>query len=196
MASSLIMTSAPDSTPLRNFAAVLPSTTAPLKGLRLWLDLLERNGGVRVMSRAGRRREYATARVVGPAANPDFPVRARRRLLERNKFGAADDPTLPSHCNLVVRLAVIVATTPFAGRISIAATTDPGIMGKRLRGLGDYPNENDPQQPDPVRMGCVFLHRMPPRLRREAAASHPTLCEVACDRLLGIAAASLELRHL
>jgi len=144
MASSLIMTPAPDSTPLRNFAAALPSTTAPLKGLRLWLDLRKRAVAFGVMSRAGRRREYATARVIRPAANPDLPVRARRRLLKRNKLGAADDPALSSHGNLVVRLAVIVATTPFAGRISIAAATDPGIMGKRLRGLGDHPNENDP----------------------------------------------------
>src|SRR5262245_32094868 len=117
---------------------------------------------VGVMSRAGRRCEYATARVVGPAANPDLPVRARRRFLKRNKHGIADYPTLSSHSNLVVRLAVIVAAAALAGRISITATTDPGNMGKRLRGLGDDANENDPQQPDPARIGCVLLHRMPP----------------------------------
>ena len=82
-------------------ATVLLSTTAPFGGLWALIRLLERNGGMRVMSRAGRWREYATARVVGPAANPNLPVRARRRLLKRNKLGVANDPALPGHGDLV-----------------------------------------------------------------------------------------------
>src|SRR5438093_1216017 len=94
--------------------------------------------GRRVTSRAGRRREHATARLVGPAANPDLAVRARGRLLERNKLGAADDPAFPGHGDLVSRLTVIVAAAPLAGRISKTAATDPGIMGKRRRNLRDH----------------------------------------------------------
>jgi hypothetical protein len=109
------------------------------------LGWVEWNGGVSVMSRAGWWREYATARVVGPAANPDLPVRARRRLLKRNKFGAAHDPAFRGHGYLVGRLAVIVAATPLAGWISITATIDPRIMSKRLRSLRNHPNERDPK---------------------------------------------------
>jgi hypothetical protein len=102
------------------------------------------------MSRAGRRREYATARVVGPAANPNLPVWARRRLLKRNKLGAAHDPALPGHGDLVSRLTVIVAAAPLTGRISVTAAIDPRIMSKRLRSLRNHPSERDPKQCDPA----------------------------------------------
>ena len=102
------------------------------------------------MSRAGRRREYATARVVGPAANPNLPVWARRRLLKRNKLGATHDPALPGHGDLVSRLTVIVAAAPLTGRISVAAAIDPRIMSKRLRSLRNHPSERDPKQCDPA----------------------------------------------
>src|SRR5262249_16430351 len=142
---STVVISAFDSRFLRAVASVLLSTAARCEGFRLSPSLLERNGGVSVMSRAGRRREYAAARVVGPAANPKLPVRARRRLLKRHKLGAPHDPAFRGHGYLVSRLAVIVAATPLADRISIAAAIDPRIMSMRLRRLGDHPNERDPE---------------------------------------------------
>src|SRR5713101_3181370 len=72
-------------------------------------------------SRTGRRTEHAAARVVGPSANPYLSVRARCRLFERNEFRAADDPAFAGHGDLVGRLAVVVAATPLARRISVAA---------------------------------------------------------------------------
>jgi len=97
------------------------------------------------MSRAGRRREYATAGVVGPAANPNLPVWAWRRLLERDKLVAAHEPAFRGHGYLVGRLAVIVAAAPLASWISIAAAIDPRIMSERPRSLRKHPNERDPK---------------------------------------------------
>jgi hypothetical protein len=122
------------------------------------------------MSRAGRRREYATARAVGPAANPNFPVWARRRLLKRNKLGAAHDPTLPGDRDLVSPLTIIVAAAPLPGRISVATAIDPRIMSKRLRSLRNHPNERDPKQQDPVcNLIWTYCHRTPPQCRPRAA---------------------------
>jgi hypothetical protein len=102
------------------------------------------------MSRAGWWREHATARVVGPATDPNLPVRTRRRLLKRNKLGAAHDPALPGDRDLVSPLTIIVAAAPLPSRISVATAIDPRIMSKRLRSLRYHPNERDPKQRDPA----------------------------------------------
>src|SRR5262245_37338100 len=82
----------------------------------------------RLSSRARRRPEYAAARVVGSAADPDLAVRARRRLLVRDEFGAADDPAIAGHGDPVGSIAVVVVAAQFAGRIANPAAIDPGVM--------------------------------------------------------------------
>jgi hypothetical protein len=118
------------------------------------------------MSRAGWWREYATARVVGPATDPNLPVRARRRLLKRNKLGAAHDPTVPGDRDLVSPLTIIVAAAPLPGRILVATAIDPRIMSKRLRSLRNHPNERDPKQRDPAcNLIWTCCHRRLPHWR-------------------------------
>jgi hypothetical protein len=94
--------------------------------------------------------EHAPARAVGPAANPHFSVWARRRLFERHKFRATDDPALAGHGDPVGRVAVVVAATPLARRISIGPAIDPGVVSRPRRRGRQRPSEREPEERDPA----------------------------------------------
>ena len=142
-------------------------------------------------SRTRRRSEHAPACAVGPAANPHLSVRAGRGLLERHKFRVAHDPTLAGHGNPVGRFAVVIAATPLAGRISICAAIDPGIVSRPGRYRCQGPNEREPEDRDPARRSMrARTHGTARKLRRgggevrsavqDMVAVHRPLASLCC----------------
>src|SRR5262245_3168902 len=139
-------------------------------------------------SRAGRRPEHAAAGVVRPSTNPYLSVWARCRLFERNEFRVADHPAFAGHGDLVGGLAVVVATTPFAGRVSVAATIDPGIMSNRQRHLRHHPDERDPEPRDLARsLMCDLRHGMS---SRDAAERGTVRLHLSCNVFLAYVSCS------
>src|SRR5262245_60874202 len=98
-----------------------------------WDDIspaVEARAAARVMSRPRRRAEHAAPRLVRPAADPHFSVRARRRLVVGDELAAIDDPACAVGHNAFGRFAIIFAAAPFADLVLVSALADPGIVSQ------------------------------------------------------------------
>src|SRR5215813_2215917 len=122
-----------------------------------------------------RRREEASPRSVRSLAAPEFPVRARLRLVERDDLAVEQSIAGGRHGDFLPRHheTVAFAAAPFAGGIAQRAARYPGIMGKRLRCKGEEGKDRD--QPC-KHSGHGRIPSVVPARRSSGRAAHPSLC--------------------